>query len=72
MKTSHRGEVGGQAFGVSLLQLLNEELDVGRDRFLRGLLLVRRWHRVGRGVLVAVLVAVVVGGCECGGLGGFR
>jgi hypothetical protein len=71
MKTSHRGEVGGQTFGVSLLQLLDEELDVGCDRFLRGLLFVGRGHYVGRGSTVDVLAAVV-GGFDCGGLGGFR
>jgi len=68
METAHRGEVGGQSFGVSLLQLLDEELDIGCDRFLRGLLLVWRGHCVGCGVLVAV-PAAVVRGFDCSGLG---
>ena len=38
VESSHRREVDGKDFGVSLLQLLDKGLDVGRDSFLRGLL----------------------------------
>jgi hypothetical protein len=41
VKPAHRGEVGGKAFAVSLLQLLDQGLHVGRDYFFRGLLLLR-------------------------------
>ena len=37
MKTAHRCEVGGECFGMACLKLLNEELYVGGDDFLRGL-----------------------------------
>jgi len=39
VKPAHCGEVGGEGFGVSLLQLLNQGLHIGRDYFFRGLLL---------------------------------
>src|ERR1039458_4966918 len=39
MKSAHRSEIGGKSFAVSLLQLLNQGLHVGRDCFFRGLLL---------------------------------
>ncbi len=39
VKPAHCGEVGGEGFGVSLLQLLDQGLHVGRDYFFRGLLL---------------------------------
>ena len=40
MKPAHCGELGGEGFGVSLLQLLDQGLHVGRDYFFRGLVLV--------------------------------
>ena len=49
MKPAHGGEVGGKGFGVSLLQLLDEGLDVGRDYLFRGLLLLLIGIRGGRG-----------------------
>ena len=67
MKAAHRGEVGGQTFGVSLLQLLDEDLDVGCDRFLRGLLFVGRCDDDWGGALIVVLgcvLAAVVWGFE--------
>ena len=36
VKAAHRGEVVGEGVGVSGLQLLNQELDVGGDEFLFG------------------------------------
>ena len=39
VKPAHCGEVGGEGFGVSLLQLLDQGLHVGGDYFFRGLLL---------------------------------
>ncbi len=36
VKAAHGGEVVGEGFGVSGLQLLNQELDVGGDEFLFG------------------------------------
>ena len=36
MEAAHGGEVVGEGFGVSGLQLLNQELDVGGDEFLFG------------------------------------
>ena len=45
VKPAHCGEVGGEGFGVSLLQLLDEGLHVGRDYFFRGLL---PWVLAGR------------------------
>src|ERR1035437_3153966 len=41
VKSAHRREIGGKSFAVSLLQLLNQGLHVGRDYFFRGLLLLR-------------------------------
>jgi hypothetical protein len=49
VKPAHCGEVGGKGFGVSLLLLLDEGLDVGRDYFFRGLLLLLIRIRGGRG-----------------------
>ena len=59
MEPAHGGEVGGQTFAVSLLQLLAQELDVSRDCFFRGLLFVWCCHYDGGTILVGVLVAVV-------------
>ena len=36
MEAAHGGEVVGKGFGVSGLQLLNQELDIGGDEFLFG------------------------------------
>src|ERR1039458_1932925 len=41
VKSAHRCEIGGKSFAVSLLQLLNQGLHVGRDYFFCGLLLLR-------------------------------
>ena len=37
VESAHGREVGGEAFGVSGFQLLDEQLDVGGDYFLGGL-----------------------------------
>jgi len=39
VKAAYGGEVVGENFGVSCLQLLDEELDVGGDEFLFGRIL---------------------------------
>src|ERR1035441_6630774 len=41
VKSSHRCEICGKSFAVSLLQLLDQGLYVGRDCFFGGLLLLR-------------------------------
>jgi hypothetical protein len=55
VKPSHCGEAGDWGFGVSLLQLLDEDLHIGRDYSFRGLLL----------LLVAVRCGLV-NGCAGG------
>ncbi len=59
MESPHRGQIGGQSFAASLLQLLDQELDVGCDCFLHCLLFMGRRHSGGSGVLVVVFAAVV-------------
>src|ERR1035441_7817338 len=41
MKPAHRSEIGCKSFAVSLLQLLDQSLDIRGDYFFRGLLLLR-------------------------------
>ena len=67
MEASHCSEVSGQAFAVSLLQLLDQELYISRDCFFRGLLFLRRVDDDGGGVPVAV-----GWGVDGGMVGGFR
>ena len=52
METAHGSEVVGKGFGVSGLQLLNQQLDVGGDEFLfgGGLLAVDGGDVIGGGV----------------------
>ena len=51
MERAHSGEVGGDAFAVSLLKLLDECLNIGGNHFLCRVLLLLRFLRVvgGRG-----------------------
>jgi hypothetical protein len=63
VKPAHCGEVGGESFGVSLLQLLDQGLHVGRDYFFRGLLLLRLVGvRVDVLTVFAVLMAALLMG----------
>ena len=66
MESAHRGEVGGESFGVSCLKLLDEELYVGGDDFFARS---AAWRlRAGKRGCWLVVVALVCGGMDAHGV----
>ena len=58
MKAAHGGEVVGEGVGVSRLQLLNQQLDIGGDEFLFGGGLFFAVDGVTLGVVAALLMVL--------------